>query len=90
MYLTAGCLYNSDTAVKLAKLANEASNVEFQGLYVHCGNTYQQDPAKRVELQAQTTDRLLELKNRYELYPLALDLLIDCMMFIPLPDNLNI
>ena len=64
--ILAGVPWDSDTAIKLAKKANDAGNVEFQGIYVHCGNTYKADKDKdeRIQIQTDTTDRLLSLKER--------------------------
>lgn len=64
MVISAGVLWDSDTAVKLAKKAIAAENIEFQGLYLHCGNSYTSDKEDREKIQSDTTERILELKNR--------------------------
>ena len=57
-------IWNTDIAIQLAKIASDADNIEFQGIYVHCGNTYNPDRDGKVKTQTETTERLLELKNR--------------------------
>ena len=66
VFLIAGVPWDSESAINLAKKASDADNVEFQGIYVHCGNTYKADKDKdeRVKIQTDTTDRLLDLKDR--------------------------
>ena len=51
--------------MQLARKIVEAENIDFQGIYVHCGNTYTHDRDLKEQLQSDTTDRLLDLKNRY-------------------------
>ena len=62
-----GVPWDGDTAIKLAKAASDADNVEFKGIYVHCGNAFivDKDKDKRIKIQTDTTDRLLNLKERY-------------------------
>lgn len=62
--ISAGVLWNSDTVVKLAKKAVIAENIEFQGMYLHCGNSYNSDKKDREKIQNDTTERMLELKDR--------------------------
>ena len=62
--VVAGVLWNSDQAVSLARKAHEASNIDFQGIYIFCGNSYTSDKQKREEVQRVTTERILELKSR--------------------------
>lgn len=63
-YGRTGVIWNTDIAIQLAKIASDADNIEFQGIYVHCGNTYNPDRDGKVKTQTETTERLLELKNR--------------------------
>ena len=62
--VTAGCLWDCEEAVQIAKTADAAPNVKFQGLYTHCGNSYSPNDDVRKKVQQDTTERLITLKNR--------------------------
>ncbi|KAL3854651.1 hypothetical protein ACJMK2_013911 [Sinanodonta woodiana] len=64
-----GVKWNSDDAVHLAKMASTAENIIFQGLYTHCGDSYTsyaRNEGLRREIQENTTERLLFLKDRLQ------------------------
>ncbi|XP_053386323.1 D-threo-3-hydroxyaspartate dehydratase-like [Mercenaria mercenaria] len=63
-YGRTGCLWSKEEAVEIAKTADDAPNVKFQGLYTHCGNSYTPDVEQKNRTQKETSDRLIALKNR--------------------------
>lgn len=62
----AGVLWDSDRVVELARLATNAQNVEFLGIYTHCSVSYSLSSDKAVRNQAETdTKRILSVCERY-------------------------
>lgn len=60
-----GVPWDSDKVVGLARLASQAQNVEFRGIYTHCSESYSKTSDTAVRSQAETdTKRFLDVCQR--------------------------
>ena len=60
-----GVLHDSETAIEVAKTLNESANVNFCGLYAHCGDSYHNPGVAAIQKVAdKTCNYLINFKER--------------------------
>lgn len=62
----AGVDWDSDAAVELATKIDKTNGIQFQGLYTHCGNSYEMgaEPDFIREVGSKTTECLMDLAKK--------------------------
>lgn len=66
-FAVAGVLYSNPEALKLAKAIAETDGVELNGVYVHCGNSYNCRGVEEIQAVAkETTSLTLQFMEKYD------------------------
>ena len=62
-----GVFHSSDSAIEVAKTLNNSTNVNFCGLYAHCGDSYHKPGVEAIhQVATKTTEYLIAFKNKLE------------------------